>query len=895
MAPFYAKCVECGVGPIELDTLRVHLRDVHKWTEEQIEAEQTKLKEKGSVEQKMMSCDKCDRVFRLEHNLRAHRQKAHGGAPRLPGSYVVCSNCHKKCVDALELTTHWRKEHAGESMTLPTHRPVVKVDVKPGSSGLGNATRVRVKRPRHKWVNDTRTNEEVLEEKEKRRLERLHARAMRERERRLKKAQKNESNIGREQLLAQDNGQRASTMGDVLATAKRLIASKKDGSSPEKRPMLYAIVGIESADRMKRFVDLTANNSFDNVMFFDASLVNKMCCDNDSDIKQEKTSAMGSSSQMEVSDSRVFDTVKKENLDCPESTDSMNDEQGICILNILPSRDDLPTTSEERSSSSETRAESRSRSRRSDDACADISKESDWTSCLVCGVYRTSEETRFSSLERSQNLMLFASLLAQNLIETDEAVRMYKETINSQQFICHDHFIQAAAHIGKDVEDMCGEFPKNGLVEVPPSIKSDILAYLRLNAAPLDEEAVLEADDATRFFYENLMRYYGKDGWQSRDTSQNDLQTFEDASTYIDDQPETDSAIKTEALDANESSYFSASKIEIGDTNGISVMDLLCDIPTEECDTLDEPTTSVASQEVTFLPQQPEDNESENLPTEEQSLSMSMRIVRDTDSVDTLDDDEFWFRFRITRPTFKILCDTIDVLRHDPDLELDCATATGLSSVLDILAGNTTALNEGDFCYTKAGHLFNCVLALLAEWSTKMIQWPDDKEQQWISANFFELFGLDSVVGCIDGTVVHGTQNLNVGMVADHKKRFRWVLAKFHSEENDDWVFKHSILYQQMKFGRRKGRLIGDNAYSKSEFLLTPDMGTETSSSVKKAHSTVVDAIADLRRQFPILNENIRYPRVARIVICCAALYNLSRSYNEPVFIAPETQCVTID
>ncbi|VDL69191.1 unnamed protein product [Nippostrongylus brasiliensis] len=74
MAPFYAKCVECGIGPIELDTLRVHLRDVHKWTEEQVEAEQTKLKEKGSVEQKMMSCDKCDRVFRLEHNLRAHRQ-----------------------------------------------------------------------------------------------------------------------------------------------------------------------------------------------------------------------------------------------------------------------------------------------------------------------------------------------------------------------------------------------------------------------------------------------------------------------------------------------------------------------------------------------------------------------------------------------------------------------------------------------------------------------------------------------------------------------------------------------------------------------------------------------------------------------------------------------------
>ncbi|VDL78502.1 unnamed protein product [Nippostrongylus brasiliensis] len=520
MAPFYTKCVECGVGPIELDTLRVHLRDVHKWTEEQIEAEQTKLKEKGSVEQKMMSCDKCDRVFRLEHKLRAHRQKAHGGAPRLPGSYVVCSNCHKKCVDALELTAHWRKEHAGESMTSPPHRPVVKaqrasVDVKPSSSGSENAT--PIKRPRHNWVNDTRTHEEVLDEMEQRKLDRLRAKVMTERERRLNKVQKNENNIGREQLLAQDNGQRDATVGDVLATAKRLIASKKDGSSSEERtndfrPMLYAIVGIESAEKMKKFVDLTANNSFDNVMFFDASLVNKMCCDNDSDIKQEKTSAMGSSSQMEVSGSEVFETVKKEKL---ESTDSMNDQE-ICILNILPSRDDLPTTSEEHSSGSETRAESRSR--RSDDACADISSEIDWTSCLVCGVYQTSEEMRLSSLERSQNLMLFASLLAQNLMETDEA----------------------AAHIGKEAEDVCGEFPKNGLAEVPPSIKSDTLAYLRLYAVLLDSnypgepqgEAVLEADDATRFFCENLMRYYGKGGWQTRDASQNDLQTFEMAPFY---------------------------------------------------------------------------------------------------------------------------------------------------------------------------------------------------------------------------------------------------------------------------------------------------------------------------------------------------------------------------
>ncbi|VDN38083.1 unnamed protein product, partial [Cylicostephanus goldi] len=59
----------------------------------------------------------------------------------------------------------------------------------------------------------------------------------------------------------------------------------------------------------------------------------------------------------------------------------------------------------------------------------------------------------------------------------------------------------------------------------------------------------------------------------------------------------------------------------------------------------------------------------------------------------------------------------------------------------------------------------------------------------------------------------NGSQSINVGVVADDTKLFRWVFAKFRSTVNDETVFNKSLLCQHLREGVKKGRLIGDDAY----------------------------------------------------------------------------------
>ncbi|KHJ81605.1 hypothetical protein OESDEN_18707 [Oesophagostomum dentatum] len=57
---------------------------------------------------------------------------------------------------------------------------------------------------------------------------------------------------------------------------------------------------------------------------------------------------------------------------------------------------------------------------------------------------------------------------------------------------------------------------------------------------------------------------------------------------------------------------------------------------------------------------------------------------------------------------------------------------------------------------------------------------------------------------------------------------------------------------------------------------------------LRKAHLLVEDAITELKSQFPLLCAKIKSTRIARIVVSCAALYNLTRSEGEPPF--PESE-----
>ncbi|EYC14912.1 hypothetical protein Y032_0039g8 [Ancylostoma ceylanicum] len=565
--------------------------------------------------------------------------------------------------------------------------------------------------------------------------------------------------------------------------------------------------------------------------------------------------------------------------------------------------------------------------------------------CLICNVSRSGHEIRHTSYKRQQNIVLLACLQAQNIIDMEIAKDVYKELLRGRKRICHDHYMQAAAFIGKEVEDMWGEFPQHGIDEVPCNIREDLLAYVQVYGEYLDEAVTLNCDDIARFFYECLMKYYSStNGW-----SVNEIHT--DTPRKDEESMSADDEVKiVEPCTSNDSTLDEAPTIIVKpDEDAGNVLVLPGDtepplfketkqerVSSEEVSTT-EPTSSAEISAMDLMGPEPVPAQSAPAAVQPQpsslvlvgtasvdregSLSVHLddphqregqvlglcqsanpaRVFRDsTTGLDILDDEQFRNRFRMTRKTFGMLCNTLEpLLNGKKQRTATCSTGIKVGMALEILAGNNFTFTGGSVMQSSASRILTEVLETLLEWSTGMIQWPDKKDSKRISDSFFELTGLTDIVGCIDGTIVSGLQNLNVGLVADDRKRFRWVFAKFHADTDDDSVFKRSLLCKQLNEGVKTGRLIGDDAYKSELFLLTPNeenANTEEDYALavvlRKTHRLVQEAIADWKRQFPILKADIRSSRTARIIVSCAALYNLTRNEGEPPFCDEEQSII---
>ncbi|RCN38113.1 zinc finger, C2H2 type, partial [Ancylostoma caninum] len=465
--------------------------------------------------------------------------------------------------------------------------------------------------------------------------------------------------------------------------------------------------------------------------------------------------------------------------------------------------------------------------------------------CLICNVSRSGHEIRHTSYKRQQNIVLLACLQAQNIIDMEIAKEVYKELLRGRKRICHDHYMQAAAFIGKEVEDMWGEFPQHGIDEVPCNIREDLLAYVQVYGEYLDEAVTLNCDDIARFFYECLMKYYNRDS-----------------------EPPLFKETKEEPVNPEE-----VSATEPVSPAEISAMDLMGPetVPPTENPAV-QPSSLVL---VGTASMDSEGSLSVHIDDQREGQVLGLcesanpaRVFRDSSTgLDILDDEQFRKRFRMTRKTFGMLCNTLEpLLRGKRQRTATCSTGIKVGMALEILAGNNFTFAGGSVMQSSASHILTEVLETLLEWSTGMIQWPDKNDSKRISDSFFELTGLTDIVGCIDGTVVRGLQNLNVGLVADDRKRFRWVFAKFHADVDDDSVFKRSLLCKQLNEGVKTGRLIGDDAYKSEQFLLTPSeenaaIGGDNAQAdvLRKTHRLVQEAIANWKRQFPILKADISF------------------------------------
>nr|CDJ90302.1 Transposase domain containing protein [Haemonchus contortus] len=482
--------------------------------------------------------------------------------------------------------------------------------------------------------------------------------------------------------------------------------------------------------------------------------------------------------------------------------------------------------------------------------------------CVLCGKIRPLLDARNSLKKAEQNIIFLSCLLMENTIDMETATKLYKETFQSLRRLCQKHFIRAAAFIGREIKEMTGRFPVYGLHNVPKDILEVFLGHIQVFGDCLDEKVVLEIYDVIRFFNDCLARYPNAEEWgvvemiykppipRKRKELSPSLDVPEKIKPY---QSEAGENVISETGEEHQQPSTAGTSCQGSSKSGAFAMK---------------------------IPSRTSENRSRSPDVE----------------------TDFRQRFRMSRNTFKKLCDALEpYLLNRLQHGTKSSTAIRVGTALEILAGKSSLEEAADLADVTVPDIFSDVLEALLDWSGKMIQWPGEVELKRISKRFLEMTDIDGIVGCLDGTIVellsttdasdsNSCHALNVSVVTDDQNRIRWVFAKYRADVDDNSVFKRSLLCEQLKEGIKKGILIGDDEYVEEPFLLTPSGQSDPvrADKLRKTQRRVQETIQNWKRQFPILSSNMKTSKVARIIVGTAALYNLTRMEGEPIFTKEE-------
>ncbi|CAJ0595660.1 unnamed protein product [Cylicocyclus nassatus] len=558
-------------------------------------------------------------------------------------------------------------------------------------------------------------------------------------------------------------------------------------------------------------------------------------------------------------------------------------------------------------------------------------------SCLLCGDHRHLVEAK--AKKREQYTIFLACLLIQNHIDLEKAVKLYRGMLSARRRVCQEHYVKAAAFIGRKIKEVCGHFPIYGLNSVSTKIIEVATIPLHMFASCIDKGIVLGTHDVVRFFNDCLKKYFDVDGWNDEEMNRAraNSRSYEIGYKRANRVSAVDKTLPKASSNKRQASPLFEPKEEKRPVSA----DLAVSSeppPLFKDEKLD--VFCLSADGRTTHPENPE-NERNKKPENERRTDHEYERVtnvvserganpvnernansadeRDTKSsidkceptsataaciraieygmadVDTLSDERFRHRFRMSRSSFNKVCAALDPhLKRRSPASTKSPTPVKVGTALEILAGNTKVLN-GTFMGSVVTEIFNQVLDALSSWSGTVILWPTPVEKSNISEKFFEVTGLRGVVGCLDGTNVFKQSSkgkaINVAVVVDYHKKFRWVVA--NSKMDDETAFKRSLLCAQFRNGTKMGYLIGDDDYKPESFLLTPsgscEEGDPLADALRSVHQIVEETIANWKSQFPILTSEIALSsKVARIILGTAALYNLTRAEGEIPFIANE-------
>ncbi|XP_063826817.1 putative nuclease HARBI1 [Ostrinia nubilalis] len=290
--------------------------------------------------------------------------------------------------------------------------------------------------------------------------------------------------------------------------------------------------------------------------------------------------------------------------------------------------------------------------------------------------------------------------------------------------------------------------------------------------------------------------------------------------------------------------------------------------------------------------------------SEEELPRRSRSLIRRVNYMQSLDDAEFTFRFRLTKPAVEfLLAEIMPFVRVTSTRNFGISPLHQLLMSLRFYALGTMLISVADF----VGVSIATACRIVRDISSAVSRLYDRYifMHQNSAANFYTIAGFPRVLGAIDCTHVRiqspchligeefrnrkGYFSLNVQAVCDADLRLMNVVARWPGSAHDATIFNNSMLKAQCDSGEFGNRwLLGDSAYPNTPYLLTPLLNPSTVGDHRyneahiKTRNTIERTFGVWKRRFPVISLTLRLslPNIQAVVIATAVLHNICRNMN---------------
>ena len=206
----------------------------------------------------------------------------------------------------------------------------------------------------------------------------------------------------------------------------------------------------------------------------------------------------------------------------------------------------------------------------------------------------------------------------------------------------------------------------------------------------------------------------------------------------------------------------------------------------------------------------------------------------------TYSDEEIRQRFRFSRRGIRFIHDLVEVdLTRETQRNHALSAMTQVQSSLRFFASNSVYIVNGDVIgvdKSSVSRVNKAFCRSIVRRGRRFLKFPTTQaEKDEVKKGFYELGGMPSTIGCIDGTHIKiiapkdnevdfvnrkGTHSINVQAITDHRYLFLDVDARWPGSAHDSFIFRMSAVKAHLDATHRNvqdGIIIGDSGYTLSE------------------------------------------------------------------------------